>query len=99
MDIIKKIEEAKNNLISVEDTLNLLMKKYDCSIEYAAEILLAFLPEEEKDFKGNPINPSFFGEKLGISRFSHIPHYPNIYKMLEDIIAHNDSAFDTDIPF
>lgn len=48
MDVIKKIEEAKNNLISVEDTLNLLMKTYDCSIEYAAEILLAILPEEKK---------------------------------------------------
>jgi len=99
MDVIKKIEEAKNNLISVEDTLNLLMKTYDCSIEYAAEILLAILPEEKKDYRGNPINPSFFGEKLGKSRFSYISHQPNIYKMLEDIIAHNDSAFDTNIPF
>lgn len=98
-DVIKKIEEAKNNLISIEDTLTLLMKKYNCSIEYAAEVLLSMLPKQEHDFRGNPVNPTFFGEKIGISRFTYIANNPNIYKMLEDVIAHNDSAYDLDIPF
>lgn len=98
-DVIKKLEEAKNNLISIEDTLTLLMKKYNCSIEYAAEILLSMLPEQAYDFRSNPINPPFFGEKIGISRFVYIAHHPNIYKMLEDVIAHNDDAYDLDVPF
>lgn len=98
-DPIKQLEMAKANLISVEDVLLLLMDKYNCSIEYAAEILLAKLPEQQNDFYSNPLNPPFFGKKIGIARFSYIPNDPNIYQMLEDVIAHNDSAFDCDIPF
>lgn len=105
MGPIDNLRKAQENLITIEDTLLFLQKKYSYSRKEAAEVLFHLLPDEE-NFRGQFMNPSFFGKKIGIATFSHVVYEPNIYQLLRDIIADKDCAFealpisdDSDVPF
>ncbi|MEI7286030.1 hypothetical protein [Pectobacterium carotovorum] len=96
-DPLLELKNKANEYISVENALHLISKKLGCSIAVAAEIILLKLPDEN-DWHGNPINPSFFGKKVGVSTFSYCDDRPMLRTMLLNIIENNPNAFAVDEP-
>ncbi|MDF7670134.1 hypothetical protein PT276_02755 [Orbaceae bacterium ESL0721] len=106
MNHLDELRKAQSNLITIEDTLYFLQKRYNCSLSDAAEMLLYALEKKcDKQDDNRYFNPSFFGKKTGIATFLHVDSNPNIYSLLKDIIANRSCAFeieldfDDDIPF
>ena len=108
VDAIKELEEAKKKLISVEDTLLLISKKFDIDRITAAEYLLMKL-SENFNFNNCYENPPCFGKRLGIATFTYVEKDIFIDVMLKRIIENDSTAFekemdipiewDSDIPF
>ena len=108
VDAIKELEEAKKKLISVEDTLLLISKRFDIDRITAAEYLLMKF-SENFNFNNCYGNPPYFGKRLGIATFTHVEKDIFIDVMLKRIIENDSTAFekemnipndwDSDIPF
>ncbi|MBW5852516.1 hypothetical protein ACVSUJ_18570 [Yersinia enterocolitica] len=103
VDPLAELKEKAKELISVGDVLFIISQKFSCSLTEAAEILLFRLPCEN-DFYGRPINPSFFGKKVGLGTFVHCEYTSSVRRLLLDIIENRYRAFniysdDDDVPF
>lgn len=98
IDPLIELKKKANEYISVEDAIYIISKKLDCSLAVAAEIILSKLPDEN-DWNGDPINPPFFGVKVGIATFSHCDNRPLVRKMLLNVMENDSYAFEEDIPF
>ncbi|HDT2998926.1 TPA: hypothetical protein QHL53_001123 [Proteus mirabilis] len=96
-DPLEELKRKANNFISIEETLQIICSKLDCSRKIAAEIVLSKLPDEY-DYDNNPINPSFFGKKLGVATFSYCDNRPSIRSMLLSILEDDKYAFEEEVP-
>lgn len=95
-DVIKELEEAKRKLISVEDTLLLISKKFNIDRVTAAEYLLMKL-SENFDFEAWNKNPPCFGRRSGIATFTYVQDDIHIDVMLKRIIENDSRAFEKEI--
>ncbi|MFQ0972372.1 hypothetical protein [Gilliamella sp. BG6] len=96
VDAIKELEEAKRKLISVEDTLLLISKKFNIDRITAAEYLLIKL-SENFDFNNWYENPPCFGKRLGIATFTYVKDDIFIDVMLKRIIENDSRAFEKEV--
>ncbi|CDM90180.1 MULTISPECIES: hypothetical protein [Xenorhabdus] len=97
-DPLSELKSKAKDFISIEDTLNIICEMLDCSLVTAAEIILLKLPDD-RDWNNSPVNPPFFGEKLGIATFSYCDNRPLIRELLKNIIENDPFSFEDSIPF
>ncbi|CAK7044597.1 hypothetical protein [Morganella morganii] len=96
LDPIEDLRRKANQFVSVEEVLTIICSKLDCSRKVAAEIVLSKLPDEY-DHDNRPINPLFFGKKLGIATFSYCDNRPLVRDMLLSIIQDDQYAFEKEV--
>lgn len=92
IDLIKELEAESRKYMCLADVLFFLGLKLNCDVSVAAEILLSRIPLEQG------INPSFFGQKIGMATFRQSPNDPLLSGLLEGVIIGEDGTFD-DGPF
>lgn len=96
-DPLDELKRKANKFVSIEEVLQIISSKLDCSRKIAAEIILSKLPDEY-DHDNNSINPSFFGKKLGVATFSYCDDRPSVRSMLLSILEDDKYAFEEEIP-
>lgn len=91
IDLIKDLEAESRKYMCLADVLFFLGLRLNCDVSVAAEILLSRIPMEQG------VNPSFFGQKIGMATFRQSPNDPLLSGLLEGVIIGADGTFD-DIP-
>ncbi|WP_340618343.1 hypothetical protein [Xenorhabdus entomophaga] len=84
-DPLSELKKKASEFLSIEEVLNIISNKLECSRAVAAEILLSKLPDEY-DYDNNSINPPFFVKKIGIATFPYCDGRPLIRSILLSIV-------------
>ncbi|WP_168393202.1 hypothetical protein [Erwinia amylovora] len=88
IDLIKDLESKSKKYMCLADVLIYLSLKLNCDVAVAAEILLSRIPLEQG------INPSFFGQIIGMATFRQSPNDPLLSDLLENVITGTDGTPD-----